>query len=250
MKFESESGEYPEPGGIIGEKKFNPLFESLSSDPGSLPENPPAETPNPTFKPTSVDVENFVSSKLIFSDWKREDFLEAAQKAKAHGEERNGQTAEYLADHVADVSALSQSGMFGISRSDLNLYGKLLKANESSTDPAGESIDGLKKVHDEHEFSQSILPHVGSAVALYGGFQGLKALAHVPEVANYAMAFKAANPRAYLPALWATAGATWVASYYGGGEAGEVASRFVNSDGINKHFTDEAAPAMKRLFEK
>lgn len=249
MKFESESRVFQEPGGIIGEKKFNPLFESLAPNPGALLENRPIETPSP-FKPTSVDVENFVSSKLIFSDWKREDFLEAAQKAKAHLEERNGQTAEYLADHVADVSALSQSGMFGISRSDLNLYGKLLKANESSTDPAGESIDGLKKVHDEHEFSQSILPHVGSAVALYGGFQGMKALAHVPEVNTYAMALKAANPRTYVASLWAGVGATWLASYYGGRKVGDVANRLVNDEGVNRHFIDEAAPAMKRLFEK
>ncbi len=112
------------------------------------------------------------------------------------------------------------------------------------------TIDGLKEVHDEHEFSQSILPHAGSAMALYGTLQGLKALVHVPEVANYVTAFKAANPRAYFPALWATAVATWVAPYFGGQKVGDVANRIFNNEGVNTHFIDEAAPAMKRLFDK
>lgn len=250
MKFESQSGNLPEPGGRIGEKKFHSLFESLSSNPGLPLGNPPGEALNSAFKPTSGDVEKFMSSEFFFKDWQREDFLEAAQRAKTQGEERNRQTAEYLADHVPDVSALSPIGMFGISRTDLRLYGKLLKANEASSDPGGLTIDGLKEVHDEHEFGQSILPHAGSALALYGTLQGLKALVQVPEVANYVTAFKAANPRAYFPALLATAVATWAAPYYGGHKVGDVANRFLNNEGVNKHFIDEAAPAMKRLFEK
>lgn len=250
MKFEPESGEFPLTGGRVGEWKLNPLFESTSPYSDTVQENTVTETPAPTFKLRSDDVENFLSREFILVDWKREDFLEAAKQAKAQGEERNGQTAEYFADHIADIGALSQSGIFGISRSDLNLYGKLLKANESSTAPAGETIDRLKKIHDEHEFSQSILPTVGSAGALYGGIHGLKALAYVPEVNTFAMALKAANPRTYVASLWATVGATWLGSYYGGRQVGDVANRVLNPAVINKHFIDQAAPAMKRLLEK
>jgi hypothetical protein len=254
MKFESESGEFPSPAGGIGEKKFSPLFESVFPNPFPFQQSLPPETTKLTFKPTSADVENFVSSELIFSDWKREDFLDAARTANSHGAQRKGQTAEYFAEHIDDISALSQSGVFGISRSDLNLYSKLIKAHESSaggmTGEISETIDGLKKVHEEHELKQSILPQIGTGVALYGSLQGLKALTHVPEINTYGMALKASNPRTYMASLVAVAGATWLGAYYGGRKAGDVVNQFVNSEGVNKHFVDEAAPAMKRLLEK
>ncbi|MCC7530394.1 MAG: hypothetical protein IT342_17850 [Candidatus Melainabacteria bacterium] len=210
---------------------------------------PRESSSKPSFKPASVDVENLLQGEFIFSDLSRDDLLAMADKAHKSGDVRKGQMAVFVADHSADVGALSQSGVFGISKSDLELYGKLLKANELSADKASGNVEGLKKVHEEHELSRSILPQLGSGVAVFGAMHGTKALAYIPEVNKYAMAFKAANPRTYLASLFVGVSGTWLASYYGGRQAGDTLNRVVSSEGINKHFTDEAAPAMKRLME-
>lgn len=210
---------------------------------------PRESSTRPSFKPASVDVENLLQGEFIFSDLSRDDLLAIADKARKSGDERKGQMSVFVADHSADVSALSQSGVFGVSKSDLELYGKLLRANELSADKDRDNVEGLKKVHEEHELSQSILPQLGAGLALYGTMHGMKALAHIPEVNRYGMAFKAANPRAYLASLFAGVSSAWLASYYGGRKAGDTLNRVVSSEGINKHFTDEAAPAMRRLME-
>lgn len=250
MKFESESREPPLPGGSTGENKFSPLIECVFPNPSPPQQSLSSETQNTRFKPTSADVEKFVSSEFGFSDWKREDFLDAARIANTHGAERKRQTAEYFADHIDDIRALSQSGTLGVSKSDLNLYSKLLRVNESNTGTSGEVSDSLKKEHNEHEYNQSILPSIGSGVAAFGSLKGLKVLAHIPEVNTYGMALKASNPRTYMASLVAVVGTTWLSAYHGGRMVGDVANRFVNNEGVNKHFIDEAAPAMKRLLEK
>ncbi len=201
------------------------------------------------FKPTSKDVEKFLAGRFIFSELQRKDLQDVADEAYSKGDVRGGKFASYVSEHFDDFRDLSQAGLFGIARSELELYGKLRGAQESIQNSGGSANADLRKVHEEHELGQSIIPKATVGLALLGGKFALKPIATLPAVNEFGMAFKAANPRAYFASLVGVVATTFVGAYYGGGKVGDYANRLVNTDGINKHFHDEAAPAMKRLFE-
>lgn len=247
MKTEYESAEAREGAFGSGEGNFERLFEKIRLQPSS--DQPPAETPQPPFRPTSFDIDEFLKSEWTLGGLSHEKLQEISQRAQTEGNNRRQQLAQFLNNNFDDVKSLSNEGNNKLSRSDLELYGQLLRHNELSSHQNKPDPEGWKQLHFEHEMKQSLIPIAGGGAGAIAGQYALKWAAQLPAVETKMLALKAANPRAYFGALAVAAAGTYFGSYACGRRIGDAISSVANTGAVNRHFYDEAAPAFRRLIK-
>lgn len=215
------------------------LFEKVFPDP----------LQKQTFRPTSVDVDALLQTEWVGSGLLPEDLNEISKTAGAKGDIRKQQTADFLFEHFDDVSKLSTSGGDKIANGDLEIYQKMLKANELSPDPNKPNIEAWRDAHFDHESKGIVLPVIGAALGLNFGAGAYSAVMKDPTVRTEFRGLIKTNPRTALVAAAGGLAAALVGPLVAGAKGGEWLNKQVGGAATTRHFYDEAAPAMKRLME-
>lgn len=186
------------------------------------------------YRPSADDIDYFIKNEFKGDGLTRNDLTRISEHSKLNGAARKGKIADYLNNHYADVSVLSDEDKGGrISRSDLELYRDLLKYSQVSLNRQQSDLPGWKYLHKEHEIKQNAsFRDLGGDLAAVTG-----AWAMTPLIAPKTTLVRAA-----------IYGAAAVASYFAGREGGDWLHRRLDREKIRRHFIDEAAPAMKRLL--
>ncbi len=237
---------------VAQDKGAKRLFERVFPYPSLNDEDDiQTEPQKPNFKPSSVDVDEFVKTESSAGGLTLADLQDISRQAGLDGNARKQQTADFLGSHFNDVSKLSDVyiGTNRISSSDLELYGQMLRANELSANQNSPNVEAWQHLHYDREIKNSFLPLIGGGLGVYGGIRGTEALVHTPRLYQEILAMFIRNPRAAVATVVTGAAATGTASCYAGTKIGDWINRALNGDSINRHFTNEAAPAMKRLME-
>jgi hypothetical protein len=227
------------------------LFESVFSEPPPFTKAvTQTEDGSRPFKPTSSDVVDFLKDHSLFGPLDSTKLDAISTKAREDGNVRKQLFSEYLDAHINDVSSLSNDGVSVITRGDMRLYEKFLRNNELSPDPSNPNPEDWEKLHYEYEINNSALPLLGMKVGLAGGFYGAEKLMTHPTYLDELGKLKTRNPRAALFMFAGTKVAAMLGAALVGLKIGEKVNVVANSDGIKRHFVDEAAPAMKRLLQE
>lgn len=233
------------------------LGETIGSDNAAL------------FKPSSKDIENFASTAGVGFGLTRADLDKIISAPGPKTDLRNKQVAQFLQKHFDDVAALSDNSSSvqpiqpinrdqaladspakEINLSDLTLYSQLLAASEGGASNALTS-KALEGMHHDHEMGRSgFLPRMGAVAGIGLANIGIRPLLNEkylgPALGEVLVKF--GRPGALVAFGVAGAAALGLAGY-GGSRVGRVANEYVYDESVKRHFTDEAAPAMKRLLE-
>lgn len=237
-------------GVLQSDEKFVLLNEKLFSDSRhSSAKNVLDSFSAPPFKPTSADIDEIM--KVENTDGlTRSALREIAEEPGAGNHERRVETAKFLDAHFEDVGKLSASGVDEITRSDLELYSELLSLSEPEGREPTQLVEAWKSVHLEHELKASVLPMLPEVGVPLGSMIATREVASTPFVGEKLAKFSLANPRAFVVSFLAYGTAMGAATWFGGEALGRKTNEYWNRDKINKHFDDEAAPAMKRLMQE
>lgn len=236
------------------------ILEQNDAEPKLFEKVFPEPLQKQTFRPTSVDVDALLQTEWVGSGLLPDDLNEISKTSGAKGDIRKQQTANFLFEHFDDVSKLSTSGGDKIANGDLEIYQKMLKANELSPDPNKPNIEAWRDAHFDHESKGIVLPVIGAALGLNLSVRAYEALIKAPEMRaaladadlpsrKEILSFVRANPRTSIVTAVGGLAAAFVAPLVAGAKGGEWLNKYVGSASTTRHFYDEAAPAMKRLME-
>jgi len=208
-----------------------------------------AEASARPFRPSSASIDSFIENQSYYYGLEKKDLKDIAASAYKANNPELGQVATYLYEHFGDIATLSAHGGSRMNRDDLNLYSQMLKQSESNI-AAGKPLDsGMQNVHYDHQNQAGSLQGLGTLVGLYGGHKLYNLLANNPVSLYKTLAEGPLNPKVMAVRMGVRLG-SYAAGMIVGSEVGGMVSRGMQEGTIRKHYTDEAEPAMKRLFKE
>jgi hypothetical protein len=215
--------------------------DTLSSDASEIATRP--------VTPSYADVDKFLADVSISWSLSKSDLDKIIQDAWKPSDSNKSSVATFLRDNFDDICHLSANGGDKLSYQDLTLYSEILKHSKKNIAEGKPPESGLHDVYSSHENKEGgLLPGIGLIGGVYAGDKVFKtALAATLPATLRALK---SNPRTGFLALVGTQVASWLGGGYAGATVGGIVDRAIQDGPVQRHYIDEAAPAMKRLMEK
>ncbi len=205
------------------------------------------ESAAPTLTFDHAGISKFIDAQKDDSSFSQTDLDKIIQDSSQAGDNQSSSIATFLKDNYNDFRSISAKGGDEIGSDDLTLYSEMLKQSEQNVAEGKAPEEGLYAIHNSHENQAGfVLPAIGTLGGIYGADKVLGLVARNP--LSVLASLKGGVPG--MVGLGVAHVAGWAGGAMIGANIGGMIDRGLQSNSVQSHFVDEAAPAMKRLFEK